>query len=123
MLLSPVSSQRTELPLDYFDPSPISLLRHSPGLLIQLVYTLSVSEVVSTNSVEKLNPLVFYLKNRFHYIFGFYSSYCAFISFVPFKSTCHSFHMFLSNSFIFNFLSFSLHSPLSTHTQQLANSA
>ena len=46
--------------------------------------------------------------------FRFYSSYCAFIPSVPFKSIYHSFYMFLSGSFIFNFLSSSL--LLHSHT-------
>ena len=122
MSSSPISSQRTELPRDPFDPSPISLLRHSPGLLIQLAGTSTVSEVVSTNSVEKLNQLVCVLKNIVHYVFGFYSSYCAFICFLPFKSIYHSFHMLLSGSFIFNFLPFSLHSPLIHSNWQIQRS-
>jgi len=115
MSSSPINSKRSELPLDSFDPFPISLFRRSHNILIHLVCTLTVSEVVSTNSVEKLNPLVLVLKNIVHYVFGFHSSYCAFISFVPFKSVYHSYHMFLSGSFIFYFLSFSP-STLHLHT-------
>lgn len=54
--------------------------------------------------------------------FRFYSSYCAFIPFVPFKSIYHSFYMFLSGSFIFNFLSSSLHSPLTHSNWQIQRS-
>jgi hypothetical protein len=48
---------------------PIVSFRYSPGILIYLVCTLTVPEVVSLRSVDKLNPVSFVLRNIFRYGF------------------------------------------------------
>jgi len=120
MSSSPIGSQRTELPLDAFDLSPISLLRHYPGLLNQLVCTLTFSEVVSTNSVEKLNPHFCVLKNIDRYVFGFI--HLIVLSYRPYHSSLFTirFICFFPAAL---FLIFCLPVSFCTLTQQLANSA